>query len=101
MGGFLVLNNDQFSTGVVDFQNPVNLNGSLTTIGTGGGSTGNLVVSVGAGPDANGPGTQSNNGAAYAKMSGGISGTGNLTVYGNGYGIQRGSPAGCSCPAAA
>ena len=27
----------------------------------------------------------SNNGAAYGKLSGGISGTGNLTVYGNGY----------------
>ncbi len=71
LGGNLVVGSHVWSLGVLTFQNPIFMNEPLT-------------ISTSTFPDSSVLGTQSNLGTAYAKLSGGISGAGGLTIFGVG-----------------
>ncbi|MGV3662113.1 MAG: beta strand repeat-containing protein [Prosthecobacter sp.] len=76
LGGNLALNSHVYSTGVVDFQNSIVMNGDfVVSSGSQGYTAAAARVNVG---------TASNLGAAFAVLSGDISGTGNLVIHGPG-----------------
>lgn len=76
LGGNLALNSHVYSTGVVDFQNSILMNGDFVVSSGSQGFTATASrVNVG---------TASNLGAAFAVLSGDISGTGGLVIHGPG-----------------
>lgn len=76
LGGNLALNSHVYSTGVVDFKNSIVMNGDFVVSSGSQGYTATASrVNVG---------TASNLGAAFAVLSGDISGTGSLVIHGPG-----------------
>ena len=68
LGGNLVVGSQIYSTGILNFMNPIVMDQPFT-------------ITTSNSPDSNNPGTMNNLGTAYVKLTGGITGTGGLTIF--------------------